>query len=116
MDSLISPATRIAGHLNLLSVSILCQDHEVLDGATGQTYLDVDAAKSLTRRKLWPMVSIGPWPAENSKTFWLTPVGVRFPLPAPFKIRYLCGRRSAFLDVSVRKLCQNCANSIPGTG
>ena len=72
--------------------------------------------KLLNRLTLWPMVSVGSWPAENSKTFGLTPAGVRFPLPAPFKIRYFCGWRSAFLDVSVRKLCQNCANAIPGTG
>ena len=50
-------------------VSKLCQHHELLNGTTGQTDLDVDAAKSLNRLKLWPIVTIGPWPAENSKTF-----------------------------------------------
>jgi hypothetical protein len=54
------------------------------NGTMSHTDLDVDAAKSLNRLKLWPIVTIGPWPAENSKTFGLTPVGVRFPLPAPF--------------------------------
>ena len=52
-----------------LSVSKLCQHHELLNGTTGQTDLDVDAAKSLNRLKLWLMVSVGAWPAENSKTF-----------------------------------------------
>jgi hypothetical protein len=82
-----SQATRGPFRIAELSVSILCQDHEVLDGTMGQTDLDVDAAKSLNRLKVWLMVTIGSWPAENSKTFGLTPVGVRFPLPAPFKIR-----------------------------
>ena len=86
VDSLIQLGTRIAGHLKSLSVSILCQDHEVLNGTTGQTDLDVDAGKSLSSLKLWPIGTIGSWPAENSKTFGLTRVGVRFPLPAPFKI------------------------------
>ena len=65
-------------------MSKLCQHHELLNGTTGQTDLDDDAAKLLNRLKLWPIVTIGSWPAENSKTFGLTPVGVRFPLPAPF--------------------------------
>jgi hypothetical protein len=68
-----------------LSVSKLCQHHELLNGTTGQTDLDVDAAKSLNTLTVWPMVTVGLWPAENSKTFGLTPVGVRFPLPAPFE-------------------------------
>ncbi|MBF8299162.1 MAG: hypothetical protein HW397_211 [Dehalococcoidia bacterium] len=68
-DSLIPPVTRIAGHLKSLSVSILCQDHEVLDGTMGQTDLDVEAAKLLNRLTMWPMVTVGAWPAENSKTF-----------------------------------------------
>ena len=82
-------------------VSILCQHHELLNGTMGQTDLDVDAAKLLNRLKLWPMVTIGSWAAENSKTFGLTPVGVRFPLPAPFKIRYSRNRRSAFPNLWV---------------
>ena len=98
-----------------LSVSILCQHHELLNDTTGQTDLDVDAAKSLNRLTLWPMVSVGSWPAENSKTFGLTPVGVRFPLPAPFKIKHLFSGRNAFSRVSVRKLCQKCANATAGT-
>ena len=53
------------------------------NGTICQTDLDVETAKLLKRPKMWPMVTVGPWPAENSKTFGLTPVGVRFPLPAP---------------------------------
>jgi hypothetical protein len=82
-----SQATRGPYRTAESGVSILCQHHELLSGTMGQTDLDVDAAKVLNRLKLWPIVTIGSWPAENSKTFGLTPVGVRFPLPAPFKIR-----------------------------
>jgi hypothetical protein len=53
--------------------------------------------------------------AKVSKTFGLTPVGVRFPLPAPFKIKDLFSRRNAFSRVWVRKLCQKCANATAGT-
>ena len=50
-------------------VSKLCQNHEVLDCTMCQTDLDVDEAKSLNRLKLWLMVTVGAWPAENSETF-----------------------------------------------
>ena len=63
VDSLIPPCTRIAAHLKSLSVSILCQHHELLNGTMGQTDLDVDAAELLNKLKLWPMVAVGPWPA-----------------------------------------------------
>jgi len=47
VDSLNPPGTSIAGHLKSLSVSILCQHHELLDGTMGQTDLNVDAANLL---------------------------------------------------------------------
>ena len=50
----------------------------------GQTGLDVDAAKVLKMLHTWPMVSVGAWPAENSKTFERKLVRVRPPPPAPF--------------------------------
>jgi hypothetical protein len=95
-----SQATRGPYRMAESSVSILCQHHELLNGTMGQTGLDVDAAKLLNRLTLWPMVTVGPWPAENSKTFGLTPVGVRVPLPAPYKIKHLFSRRNAFSRVS----------------
>jgi hypothetical protein len=52
-----------------LGVSILCQHHEVSDGTMCQTGLDVDASNLLKMLHTWPMVTVGPWPAENSKTF-----------------------------------------------
>jgi hypothetical protein len=64
-----SQATRGPDRMADSGVSILCQHHELLNGTTGQTDLDVDAAKLLNRLKLWPIVTIGPWPAENSITF-----------------------------------------------
>ena len=75
-----SQATRGPYRMAALSVSKLCQHHELPNDTMGHTDLDVNAAKSLNRLTLWPMVTIGAWPAENSKTFGLTPVGVRFPL------------------------------------
>ena len=66
------------------TVSKLCQNHELLNGTIGQTGLDVDAANLLHRLKMWPMVSVGSWPAENSKTFERKLVRVRPPPPAPF--------------------------------
>ncbi len=59
VDSLIPPGTRIAGYLKSLSVSILCQHHEVPDGTMCQTDLGVDGAKLLNRLKVWPMVTVG---------------------------------------------------------
>ncbi len=38
------------------------------------------------------MVTVGARPNENSKTFERKVMGVRSPLPAPFKIRHLFGR------------------------
>ena len=66
------------------SVSRLCQNHGLLDGTMCQRDLDVEAAKVLNRLTMWPMVSVGAWPAENSKTFERKLVRVRPPLPAPF--------------------------------
>ena len=40
---------------------------------------DVDAAKLLNRLKMWPMVTIGAWLDENSKTFERKLMGVRSP-------------------------------------
>ena len=62
VDSLIPPVTRITGHLKSLSVSILCQHHEFLNGTMGQSDLDVDASKLLKRLQTWPMVTVGAWP------------------------------------------------------
>ena len=54
--------------------------------------------------------------AKVSKTFERKLVRVRPPPPAPNKIRHLFTTWNVFVDDHGAKLCQFCANAIPGTG
>ena len=58
-----SQATRGPSRMAESSVSKLCQKHEMQNGTICQTDLDIETTKLLKRPKMWPMVTVGPWPA-----------------------------------------------------